>query len=308
MKKIMFVLLAVALTINCQAKKVTLELNLKKGEVYTQAIQTNMNMAMNMMGQNIDLNMIVGGHMSYKVADAEDTLYNLDVCYDSLFMKINVMNKSMDFNSEKMAGVNDMLSKMMNTMKNKTFNIKLSKSGRTFEVTNIDSIFSDFFKMAPTMSEEQKSQMKAQMEKSFGEKSFKSTNFQTFNIFPEKPVNIGDKWTKYCSMVSSDINFDISTTYELKEVTKDYFKVSGISQVVNDSSSTMKLNGMELKLNLSGGIVSDLKINRKTGWIIESLGKQEMNADVKSVGNMNGQVPPDMSINIKMAGDIVVKE
>lgn len=299
-------MMAIALTANCQAKKNTLELNLSKGGVYTQGSTTNMKMQVSMMGQDVDLIMSVGGHMSFKVTDVKDAIYDLEACYDSMSMKMNVMGKEMQFTSEKLDDVNDMMSKMMSTIKNKTFNMKMSKKGKIFEVTNMDSIFSDFYKMSP-LSEEQQKQMKSQMDKIYGEESFKSNMSQICDIFPDKPVDVGDKWTILGKLVSI-MTTNISTTYELKEVAKDYYLLSSISQILNDSTATMDMNGMKVKLNLSGNITSDIKVNKVTGWIIESTGKQDIDADGKIEGNMNGQIPEGMSMKMKLTGNIIIKE
>lgn len=306
MKKILFVLITIALTANCQAEKNTLELNLVKGDVYTQGSMSNIKMDLSMMGQNIAIDMSMGGHMSFKVLDIKDNIYDLEVRYDSISMKMNLMDKLMEFSSEKMSDMNDMMSKMMSTMKNKTFNMKMSKKGKIIEVTNMDSIYSDFYKMSQ-LSEEQKIQMKAQVEKGFGEESLKSNMGLSCEIFPDKPVEVGDKWTIKGKMVST-ITADVITTYELKEVAKDYYLISSSSLLLSDSTATMEMNNMKMKINLSGSISSDLKVRKRTGWIITSTGKQDIDADAKIDGNMNGQIPEGMSMKIKMSGNIIIKE
>lgn len=306
MKKILFVLIIIALTANCQAEKNTLELNLVKGDVYTQGSMSNIKMDLSMMGQNIAIDMSMGGHMSFKVLDIKDNIYDLEVRYDSISMKMNLMDKLMEFSSEKMSDMNDMMSKMMSTMKNKNFNMKMSKKGKIIEVTNMDSIYSDFYKMSQ-LSEEQKIQMKAQVEKGFGEESLKSNMGLSCEIFPDKPVEVGDKWTIKGKMVST-ITADVITTYELKEVAKDYYLISSSSLLLSDSTATMEMNNMKMKINLSGSISSDLKVRKRTGWIITSTGKQDIDADAKIDGNMNGQIPEGMSMKIKMSGNIIIKE
>lgn len=306
MKKILFVLITIALTANCQAEKNTLELNLVKGDVYTQGSMSNIKMDLSMMGQNIAIDMSMGGHMSFKVLDIKDNIYDLEVRYDSISMKMNLMDKLMEFSSEKMSDMNDMMSKMMSTMKNKTFNMKMSKKGKIIEVTNMDSIYSDFYKMSQ-LSEEQKIQMKAQVEKGFGEESLKSNMGLSCEIFPDKPVEVGDKWTIKGKMVST-MTADVITTYELKEVAKDYYLISSSSLLLSDSTATMEMNNMKMKINLSGSISSDLKVRKRTGWIITSTGKQDIDADAKIDGNMNGQIPEGMSMKIKMSGNIIIKE
>jgi len=306
MKKILFVLITIALTAYCQAEKNTLELNLVKGDVYTQGSISNIKMDLSMMGQNIAIDISMGGHMSFKVLDIKDNIYDLEVRYDSISMKMNLMDKLMEFSSEKMSDINDMMSKMMSTMKNKTFNMKMSKKGKIIEVTNMDSIYSDFFK-ASSLPEEQKKQMKAQMEKNFGEESFKSNMGLTCEIFPDKTVEVGDKWTIKGKMVST-MTADVITTYELKEVAKDYYLISSSSLLISDSTATMEMNNMKMKINLSGSISSDLKVRKGTGWIITSTGKQDIDADAKIDGNMNGQIPEGISMKIKMSGTMIITD
>ena len=305
MKKLLFALMVIAISVNCVAEKNTLELNLAKYKVYTQDSKTNMNMNMNMMGQEFNLVMSVGGHMSFKVKDIIDTIYDFEVCYDSLFAKMSIMGRDMAFSSERMSDTNDMMSKMMSTMKNKKFGMKMSKKGRIVELNDMDSIFSEFFKMEG-LTQEQRTQLKSQVEQNFGEENLKSSMSQICTIFPDKPVEIGDKWTIPGKMVTT-LKSNTNTVYELKEVAKDYYLLSSNSQILNDSTTSMNMNmqGVKVKLDISGNILSEIKIDKTTGWVIESNGKQDMVAKGKFEGS--GQTTENMTMDIKLKGDFVMK-
>lgn len=307
MKKLFFALMAIAITVNCVAEKNVLELNLVKNKIYTQDSKTNMNMNMNMMGQEFKILMSVGGHMSFKVKDIIDNVYDLEVCYDSIYAKMNIMDRNMEFSSERMSDANDMMSKMMSTMKNKKFGMKMSKKGKIVELSDMDSIFSDFLRMS-SITDEQRTQLKAQIEQSFGEESLKSSMSQMCSVFPDGPVEIGDKWTIPGQIVST-LKMSTSNVYELKEVAKDYYLLASESQILNDSTATMNMNmqGAKIKLDMNGKISSEIKLDKTTGWIIESKGIQNVVAKGKLEGGTNNQTPEGMTIDIKMTGDFLMK-
>lgn len=307
MKKLLFALVITLISINCFAEKNTLELNLEKNKVYTQDSRTNMNMKMNMMGQEFNIVMSVGGHMSFKVKDIIDTVYNFEVCYDSLFSKMSIMGRDMDFSSEKMSDANDVMSRMMNTMKNKKFGLKMSKKGRILELNDMDSIFSEFYKM-DGLTQEQKTQLKSQVEQNFGKDNLESSMSQICTIFPDKPVEIGDKWTIPGKIVTT-LKASTNTVYELLEVAKDYYLLSSNSQILTDSTTSMNMNlqGAKVKLNISGNVISKIKIDKTTGWIIESKGKQDMVAKGELEGALNGQTPEGLTMDIKLSGDFTMK-
>ena len=293
MKKIVSIAAVLLIITSCYAQKINLGLNLTKGQVYNQRMNAAMKIGQNINGMAMDINMSIIGSMSYKVTGIADSVYDLEVRYDSLAMKMSMPNGVMDFNSEKQDG-NDIFSSLLAELKNKPFLVKMTKSGKVKEVKNIEEMFSGMFDKFPQLSDMQKQQLKSQLMQAYGERSFKGSIESASAIFPETPVAKGDKWTTNTTL-ESGFTANITSVYELKEIGDTYCIISGTASIATDNKGDYtEVNGMPMKYNMDGTMTSEIKVNRETGWVIESNITQSLkgSADVKD----NPQVPGGMSI------------
>lgn len=307
MKKLTLAAIAIVLTFSGFAQSYDLKLNLEKGKVYKQGVITDMKMSLDMMGNLVDINMTMSTFNSYKVLDIKDGNFNLEVKYDSMRMNMKFMGQERNYNSESNANpANDMLSNMIQSFKNKSFKIKMTPAGDIVDVSDTDSMFADFFKANANLTEEQRASAKKQLESSFGPENIKNALASSCGIFPATAVKVGDKWTKNGNF-TANMNATISTTYELKEINKDYFVLGSVSEFVKDDKSTMDLNGIKVNLDLSGNITGDFKVNRKTGWVLSSEGKQNVNAEGEIAMNNGGAEGEKVKIKMKIEGNSIIK-
>ena len=100
---------------------------------------------------------------------------------------------------------------------------------------------------------------------------------------------------------------DMETSYELKEVNDTFYVISGISTIVTaDKNAYVQSNGMPLKYDMKGTMTSEIKINRKTGWVIESNTDQTIQGIAQI--EKNPQMPEWMSIPMTMHNVMTVTE
>lgn len=305
MKKILNLVLALILLTSCQAQKQKLELNLTKGETYSQNLVSNSSISQNFNGQQMIINMTIIGKTTMKVIDIQDLVYSMEVKYESLSMKMSLPNGVMEFSSEK-NDENDIFSTLLGEMKGKIFLIKMTKTGKINEVKNIESLFLNMFNKFPQLSDAQKQQIQGQLMQAYGEKAFKGNFEMITSIFPDSPVSTGDKWTMKTKL-ESGMSGNLETTFELKEVNDLYFLISGDSKIETaDKDAYIQSNGMPLRYDLTGTMISNLKINRKSGWIMDAKISQSIkgNAYVKD----NPQMPGGMTIPMTISNDMTITE
>ena len=297
MKKILNLVIVILIITSCQKQKVKLELNLIKNETYLQKFNSDMMITETVNGQPMDIKMTIGGTMSYKVINILDSIYNMDVTYKVLFLKMNLQGRDIEYSSEK-KDTNDIFSNILGLLKDKSINMNISKAGRIKDLKGIDSLFSGIFEMFPNLPEDKKQQIKEQMKQSFGEKSFKGNLQMTTSIFPETTVSIGDKW-KINSVLESTMKANLETTYELKDIKDSCYIITGTSTLnTNKNGKDFEMSDMKIKYDFNGTIVSELKIDKKTGWIIEGKVNQEMSGNAKVVDSE--KTPGGMNIPMKM--------
>lgn len=303
MKTIFTLLFMFVILSSGYAKKVRLTLNLKQGEEYHQVSDSKVNINQEINGQKMNIVVQVKGSMSYLVKTVNDMNYDLQVKYDSLSMIMQLPQTTMAFSSEKIKE-KDIVSEILGALKNNSFDLKLSKTGKVIEVKNIDSLFYSIFSKFPQASGSQSSQMKDQIKSLYGKDAFKGNIQMVTAIFPEEPVEAGETWTIDTS-VESGMSANVSTTYTLKDHQKDYTLIDGDArfETVSTDGYTEK-NGMPIKYDLSGTIKSEMKIDSQTGWIVEAKIIQDIQGDTYI--KENPQTPDGMKIPMIMNSETVI--
>ena len=305
MKKIFYLFVAFILLTSYQSKKVDLGLNLTKGEIYYQTMNSNMTITQTINGTLVNVIMGINGKMSYKVTDVQDSGYNMEVRYENLSMKIGMANTVKEFSSEK-NDETDIISELLGILKNKPFFVKMSRTGKVSEVRNIETIFAQLFDKFPQLTAAQKQQIQDQLMQAYGEKAFKGNLEMISAIFPDSPVSKGDKWPVNIQL-ESGMACKLETVYELTDIGRTYYQLSGNTIMESaDKDAYIETNGMPLKYDLQGTMLSDIKINKKTGWIMNATITQAIKgtAYIKD----NPKMPGGMTIPITMNSEMSISE
>ncbi len=260
------------------AQKVDLGLNLQKGETYTQRSESVISIHQMVNGQNVDIDMEVKGHMSYLVRTVNEDDYEIEMMYESLSMQIKHPQGTMEFDSEK-RDENDVMSTVLSWITGKPITVILSKKGSVSEVRDMDSIWVSVFDHFSKVPEAQLMQVKSQIKEAYGEEALKGNIEMVTAIFPDHKVEVGEEWINKTTM-ESGMTVDVSTTYKLEEIHADYYLISGSSQLQTaNKEAIVDANGMSMKYDLSGQIVSEIRINKQSGWIIEANSSQDIKGD-----------------------------
>ncbi len=282
MKKTLLLLLVI-FTVNLQAQKFSLRMNLVKGTTYYQNTSGEMVIKQHIQDQDIAINMIITGKMSYKVTKIDDGVYDMEVRYLNMAFSMDMPGGKMEFSAEK----DDTFSLMLKALIDKPFGMKLTAQGRVTELTGLNALF-DKMMDGFDVDEMQKAQLKAQLEQSYGEGAIRKNFETTFSFFPENPVGIGEKWTVK-TQLDGGLTADIKTTYELKSVSGDYYILSGNANITPSKSDD---SGKVLQ-DVSGTMTSDIKLNKATGWVSSAKinqivdGKFEVNDEKATMKMVN---------------------
>lgn len=287
----------------CNAQKSTLALNLKKGEAYTHISSSKSSIQQEIGGQKINMVLTIGGNMSFLVTAIDDEGFDLDVEYKSLSMAMELPQGAMEFSSEK-DDENDIFSRILAEMRNKKFQIKMTRYGKVTEVRNIDTFFESVFSGFPEIPEAQLAQLQSQLLKAYGEKAFKGNVEMVTAIYPESRVKEGDEWDIKVKL-ESGMSANMTTTYKYAESTKEYNIITGDSKIMTeDKEAYIESNGMPMRFDLAGNMSSNIKIDKKSGWIVEATINQQIQGD--TFIKENAQMPNGMKIPMMMKNEMTV--
>lgn len=303
MKKFSALLIAIVLYTFCPAQKAVLRLNLEKDKVYGQEMSSVISIDQQIAGQPFHMNMKVDAVMTYKVTQIAGDVYDMEVCYRKMMMDMTSPAGKVQYSSVK-SDADDILSSVMGSMINRPFLVKMTKTGRVTEVKNIEEVFEHMFDSFPDLDEAQKQKIKDQLMKSYGEKAFIGNLEMCSAIFPDSAVAQGDKWDISVNL-ESGMNVNVNTSYELKAIRKSGYTISGISSMKSiDPESYSELNGMMLRYDLTGIMMTEIIIDKQSGWVISSKTNQGLKgmAYIKD----NPQIPGGMKIPITINNNMTI--
>ncbi|WP_321280155.1 DUF6263 family protein [Marinifilum fragile] len=302
MKKLLTLALILSATLCVQAKKYKLALNLEVGKEYIQKSNAKMTITQNFNGMPIEIGMNIKGDYVFKVIGAENDQYDMEVKYRTVEMEMESAQGKSSFSSNK-ASEQDIMSTMLSRMIDKPFKMIMGQNGKVIEIKGIDNLFGGMFE-GFDITQQQKDQILAQLKQSYGAKAFKGSFEQITAIYPEGKVKLGKKWTTETN-IEAGMSVHVTTNFELKAANTEYFLLHGEGDLSsNPNSPFVKQNGMDMKILLDGNLTSDIKIDRKTGWIIDATIVQNLsgNTELKA----GEQMPEGMSIPMTVKSKSVI--
>jgi hypothetical protein len=294
---------------NVYAQRVKPSLHLIKGETYYMTSTGTSAITQNIRGRENKVNLKLLYTMAFKVTGITDTVYSMEVKYQLIDMNIRIADTTIDMNSmQKGPDGNkpvkpDTPSLMLAAMVNRPFNISLSATGRILSVKNLDKILVDAVNDFPQLDAVKRENVKNQFVQSFGENAFKGSLETGTAIFPSM-VAKNDKWTVNTTL-SAPAKANVKTVYQLVDITGDLLQVHGDGSITSDEDTKPgEISGMPMKYTINGAVITDVKIDKKTGWIIQSTLKQLIEGKIEILDNP--KAPGGMSIPIMFNTNISI--
>ncbi|MGE5107679.1 MAG: DUF6263 family protein [Sphingobacteriales bacterium] len=303
MKTICSVIFTLIFLAPCQAQKQNLILKLEAGKQFKHTTISTSTIHEVLNGQDFDMVIKLKGTLSYLVKAVNEKDYDLEVKYESLDMTMQLPQGTSEFSSEK-NDEQDIPSSMLAAIKNKPFQIKMTQQGKVTEVKNIESVWEAAFSKFSQIPEEQLAPLKAQIIKAYGADAVKGSIEMLTAFFPGKPVSKGDSWTVNTKLEAA-MSADLTTVYKFAEENKDYKLITGSSKIeTTDKDAYIETNGMPMKYNLTGTMLSEIKVDKSTGWIIEGKVTQEIKGD--AIIKENPKMPDGMKIPMTIKNEITI--
>jgi len=304
MRTILTLIFTTIIISSCWSQSTDLSLRLEKNKEYKQITNSKATIIQEVNGQQMNIVMTISGTMTFLVTDITESTYNLDTKFENLSISMQMPQGKMDFSSDK-NDPNDIFSTILSVIKNKTFLVTMSKTGKITEVKNIEALWGTAINQFEQLPEIQKEQIKAQIMQAYGPDALKGNIEMVTAIYPDKPVNKGDSWT-INTKLESGLSAKMTTDYEFAELTSEYAIIKGNSKIETaDKDAYIESNGMPMKYDLTGTMISEIKVDKNTGWIIEAKINQEIKGD--AFIKENPQVPNGMKIPMTMINEMVIK-
>jgi hypothetical protein len=264
----------------CIAQKFNPELNLTKGNTYYLTTDARSTIVQTVSGQQNTANLTFSFKMAFKVLSVTDSIYNMEASYQSLSLKMEQPDNIIDLDSKKNDPL-DVPSSIFAGIMNKPFNLELTKNGKIRSVQNFDKMVTGVLNSFPQIDTTRKQQVKMQFIQSFGPNAIKGSIEMSTAIFPGKPVAKGETWTVNTKL-ESPAKATVTINYQLADVIEGTCLIYGDGTIVTDKNAEPEhINGLQVKYDLTGSMIADIRVDKATGWINEVKLKQVMMGDMQ---------------------------
>jgi len=279
MKKFYCLIAAILLITFCQAQKEKLELNLTKGETYKLNISSSSLLNVPKNGKQLKSKEVSCIKLVFKVIDFQDNKYVMEGKIDSISLTGNVFNMTIGNYFPKDGKIpddstNKFLKRIFTAMKGMQFKMNITKSGKAVFVNDMINdtskvkLISNIFIMGIIKS------------------------IPVF--YPDSAVAKGDKWNVTSAKTPKYFEAE-ELYYTLKEVTDNYILITGSANTTTNINNPKPINGQPVGvLDMTVISSTDIKIDRKTGWIIDAKMsksiKSTVKADPKKPGDKDSQI------------------
>ena len=280
-----------------------LELNLTVGESYYHDNKTKVVKTQEINGESLISDISYGGKMSFLVKEKKDSVYHLEVRFQTMYLKVNSNGNEITANTQQIDST-DILSMLLKELTESPFDISISKYGIVQEVT-MEKVFDNLFSFNPDLPKIEKARMIYMLKQSFGEKAMKGSVEMLTAIYPKKVVKEGDKWKNKIRLETVS-GITMENEFVLEELNQDFAIINSQSKTISDdNNSFIKINGELLRFNSNGSMISTFKIDKNTGWIKES----EINQNISGVNEKKWREDSQIILKIpfEYVGSIILK-
>jgi len=286
-------------------QKHKLGLNLVKGSTYYTVSSTTSKIKQTINGQENNIGVIITGRISFKVLNANDSLYFMEVAYKNVGLKMQLPTGMVSFESEKKDST-DIMSAILHGMVDKPFTATINWKGRIRAVDNVENMIASVLDGFPQLQGPQKDQIKAKFVESFGGTAIKTSLESSMAIYPDNAVAKNDKWLLN-TRLQTTMSAATTTNYQLTDITPTGYTIHGDGIIsTNDNDDYKTISGMPMKYHMKGTVISDIRVDKVTGWITESHVKQDLSGTVSIKDNQ--QVPGGVTFPMTMSAETVITD
>jgi len=249
----------------------TLKMKLAKGDKFSQEMDTKLDMSFDMMGQPMDMNMTMNGLLDFEVLGDSAGLKEVGMTYTQ--MKMGMKMKAMGIENI----TDSIMDKATGRIVGKTVLMQLNEKNEIVSTNGFETL---------TDNEALDEATREQMNKMFSKDQMNGMLGMMFQMYPVKPVKIGDSWETETNTSMAGIAMKIKGKYTLTSV-KD-----GVAFIAMEGKFSGKGNmdqgGVAMEMDMDGTQKGTVNIGLTDGYLKDS----DYKIEVKGAMNVMGQKMP----------------
>ena len=259
--------------VSCASKETRLlKFNLEKGKLYDYGMV--MNLEQKAMGETNSIGITAA--FTINVVDDHDTVKTLEMAYYDFKMNMGAIDGEIrvdalqkpDTMDRKSLDPRQILKQAFSGIIGKKFTMKVNAEGKIKEITGFEEIIKGMMDNLPEVGQA-KAIMSQSMKEQFNPERMNETFTPMFNIYPNKKVGVGDKWSNSYELSLQGMNtsseFTVKSFQGDKAVIEVTSKMISIDENVDPTMAAMKISGTQtgiMTLHTTSGLVIDGTIDQ----------------------------------------------
>ncbi|HCX99509.1 MAG TPA: hypothetical protein DG754_05150 [Bacteroidales bacterium] len=291
--------LLVTATFSFAANEVDLKFNLKKGDVtkYRTSIDMTTSQTMGEMVQTVEMNQIFEYTIDVKDI-ASNGNFSTQITYTRVAINMVAGGMDMAFDSDDESTANPQFSSF-GALIGKSINATFTPKGKIIELDGVDAMINEL----AGDNEAIRTQVEQNLTQSFDDEKMKQMFGGSFIEYPAKLVKVGTKWTEN-QTINNQFTLNVINNYVVKGVDADFVNLDVTSTLATTPGNKSEMQGMEVSFNLFGTQSGTIKVDKKSGKVVESTVNQNISGNLSAdMGGQNMDIP--MTVASKSATKII---
>ncbi len=284
---LMCALVILALLASCGggSKKLDLRLRLEAGKSYGAKMIADQILTQTLAGQTQTMTQTVGMAYTYDVQSVEpDGTMLVKATYDWVLYKQDGPLGKVSYDSANPPASVPQAALGYAALVGQGFTMRLKPTGEIVDVQGVDEMIAQMLDALGVPAGSARDELEASLRSQFGGEALKESFEKAGLFYPDKPVAVGDSWSKPIAL-ESGVPMVLDTTWTLKARKNGVATVEARSNVQrNPGAKPLEMAGMTISYEMSGEQTGTMELDEKTGWPVSATMKQNLTGQISAMG------------------------
>lgn len=265
--------------------KLDLRLRLEQGKTYGTKMVAEQTITQTIQGQTMDVKQTIGMAYTYAVKKVEsDGTALVDVTYTWIGYKQDGPMGNVEYDSSNPPATIPDAAIGYAALLGQGFSMKMTPLGEVADMEGIDDLLERILDVLNVPAGSARDAILESLETQFGEQAMKESFEKASAIYPNKPVAVGDSWSKKVALAMG-MPMILDNTWTLKS-RKDGVAFVDVTSTIqpNPDAAPMEVSGMTISYELSGEQSGTLEVVEATGWLAAAHMTQNVSGQISAAG------------------------
>ena len=268
--------------------KVDLRLKFTEGATHRQNFVMDQAIDQQVQGRSITTDQKMSFRLKFDVERVEPGgIARLRTTYEQVGLEQDSMMGTVKYDSDNPPSNVPMQAKPFAALVGQSFTAEVAPEGQVGRIEGTEKIAQAVLNSLPAGARQMAG---AQVKKQFDRDAIKAIMNQGFGYIPEKPVAVGDSWTKNVA-ISSGYPMLAENRYTLAERKNGKLHIDVDSTIKPaPDGEPMQMGPMTMRADLSGTQTGSMVVDEATAWVDRSELEQDISGTLK-IENANQSIP-----------------